>query len=34
MTEAPPTELYNGLVESSAGNDYFEEPYPDDEKSP
>ena len=30
MTDAPPTELYNGLVESSAGNDYFEEPYPDE----
>jgi NAD(P)-dependent dehydrogenase (short-subunit alcohol dehydrogenase family) len=30
MTDAPPTELYNGLVESSEGNDYFEEPYPDE----
>jgi NAD(P)-dependent dehydrogenase (short-subunit alcohol dehydrogenase family) len=31
-TEAPPTELYNGLAET-AGNDYFEEPYPDDQGS-
>ena len=29
-TQAPPTELSNGLVESS-DNDYFEEPYPDDQ---
>jgi NAD(P)-dependent dehydrogenase (short-subunit alcohol dehydrogenase family) len=31
-TDAPPTELYNGLAETS-GDDYFEEPYPDDEVS-
>jgi citronellol/citronellal dehydrogenase len=29
-TDAPPTELYNGLAVTS-GDDYFEEPYPDDE---
>ena len=29
-TEAPPTELYNGLVAMS-GDDFFEEPYPDDD---
>jgi citronellol/citronellal dehydrogenase len=28
-TVAPPTELYNGLAETS-GDDYFEEPYPDE----
>jgi NAD(P)-dependent dehydrogenase (short-subunit alcohol dehydrogenase family) len=30
VTEAPPVELYNGLV--AATESYFEEPYPDDDK--
>ena len=28
VTEAPPTELYDGLV-AEAGESFFEEPYPD-----
>jgi citronellol/citronellal dehydrogenase len=31
LTEAPPTELFNGLVPAS--DSYFEEPYPDHEES-
>jgi citronellol/citronellal dehydrogenase len=31
VTEAPPTELFDGLVQA-AGDSYFEEPYPDDDR--
>ena len=30
-TDAPPTELFDGLV-PTAGESYFEEPYPDDDE--
>jgi citronellol/citronellal dehydrogenase len=32
VTEAPPTELFDGLVPST-GDSYFEEPYPDEDES-